>query len=666
MRASTILAAAALAAGLASLSFVGTAIAGLLDDFNDGVDPRWIILDTNLNPDGTGIPKPWGPGLYSALNGQLHIGTTGPVPPNPALPQGDPAVFDTLNSGAVALIWGPSAVDPTFSSGHLRAKARAGNASNVPLVLRGNPETLSFYSFTGLGSYEQFYFARWDNGLLARTEPIPGLTFSQGEDWMMDFSAVGNEFSMKAWKVGEPEPMAPQLVVTDNTYSSGVVGLSASISTNNIAEPTAVDATFDDVFFTEVQPTIKVVSPAQYADLEGAERNKITRALRYQQVFPASDFDILDGPHLITQIALRPDAEGAPPEATTDDLEVRLSVTSRGPENLSTVFEQNVESDAVVVWDGPFTGTTNNVGPSGGPKDFDMLIPLQTPFEYDPRDGNLLMEVVWSGWDVAPGNDGFDTPVVSIVGNPNAVSGTRFGGAVFQFTLVPLAQMQAGDADRDRDFDQLDLVRVQVAAKYLTGQPASWGEGDWNGAPGGSRDNPPVGNGLFDQLDIIAALQGGKYLTGPYAALAPGGSQGDGQTSIGYDAATGAVSVDAPAGVELTSINIDSAAGIFTGATAQNLGGSFDNDSDTNIFKATFGSSFGSLSFGNVAQAGLSQEFVLSDLNVVGSLAGGGDLGTVDLIYVPEPTALMLACLGLFSVCGTRCMGQCSRHAPRL
>ena len=45
--------------------------------------------------------------------------------------------------------------------------------------------------------------------------------------------------------------------------------------------------------------------------------------------------------------------------------------------------------------------------------------------------------------------------------------------------------LQAGDADMDLDFDQLDLVRVQVAAKYLTGQPATWGDGDWDGAPAG-------------------------------------------------------------------------------------------------------------------------------------------------------------------------------------
>ena len=124
-----------------------------------------------------------------------------------------------------------------------------------------------------------------------------------------------------------------------------------------------------------------------------------------------------------------------------------------------------------------------------------------------------------------------------------------------------------------------------------------------------------------------------------------------------YDASNGELSLDAPAGVELTSINVDSMAGIFTGVAAQNLGGSFDNDADANIFKATFGGSFGSVSFGNVAQAGLSEEFVLNDLSVVGSLAGGGDLGNVDLVYVPEPSTLGLIALGLLT-----CLGQVRRR----
>jgi hypothetical protein len=212
--------------------------------------------------------------------------------------------------------------------------------------------------------------------------------------------------------------------------------------------------------------------------------------------------------------------------------------------------------------------------------------------------------------------------------------------------LVGSPLLQPGDADQDYDFDQLDLVQVQIAAKYLTGQAATWGEGDWNGAPGGEQGKPPTGNGLFDQVDIIAALGAAKYLTGPYAAIATGGKQDDRQTSIIYNPTSGELAIDAPAGVELTSVNVDSAAGIFTSEAARNLGGSFDNDADNNIFKATFGSSFGSLSFGNVAQVGLSEEFLLGDLTVIGSLAGGSDLGDVDLIYVPEPPTALLALFG--------------------
>ena len=227
-----------------------------------------------------------------------------------------------------------------------------------------------------------------------------------------------------------------------------------------------------------------------------------------------------------------------------------------------------------------------------------------------------------------------------------------FDPAAGEVTLGPVADrsLQAGDGDQDLDFDQLDLVQVQIAAKYLTGQPATWGEGDWDGAPGGSVGSPPAGDGVFNQLDIVAAQQAGIYLTGQYAAVQPNGQANDGQTSIVYYANTGELAVVSPVGTELTSINIDSVAGIFTGAAAENLGGSFDNDADNNIFKATFGGSFDSLSFGNVAQTGLSQDFVLNDLTVVGSLAGGGGLGDVDLIYVPEPGTTALLALGLIGL----------------
>jgi hypothetical protein len=233
----------------------------LLDDFNDGIDPLWAPLDTNYNLDAMGMPtgpKPWGPGVFDGSSGALNLRTTGPVPPNPALPPG-PTVFDTLNSGLLGLGWGPSAVDPTFSNGRLRATVRSNNPSNVDLILRANPATLSAYVFAGLGSYGEFHFSRLDNGLIAFSTPVPGLSFASGEDWNMEFGAVGNQFSMKAWKVGDPEPATPQYTAVDNAYSVGAVGVSASIFTNNISAPTPVDATFDDIFFTPVPEPLSAI-----------------------------------------------------------------------------------------------------------------------------------------------------------------------------------------------------------------------------------------------------------------------------------------------------------------------------------------------------------------------------------------------------------------------
>ena len=115
---------------------------------------------------------------------------------------------------------------------------------------------------------------------------------------------------------------------------------------------------------------------------------------RYQQVYAASEFASLSGPQLITQILFRPDASlGQAFSSTLSDIQINLSTTSAAPTGLSTTFEDNVGSDDTVVFSGPLSLSSAFTGPVGGPKDFDIVINLLTPFLYNPSAGNLLLDI---------------------------------------------------------------------------------------------------------------------------------------------------------------------------------------------------------------------------------------------------------------------------------
>jgi hypothetical protein len=94
---------------------------------------------------------------------------------------------------------------------------------------------------------------------------------------------------------------------------------------------------------------------------------------------------------------------------------------------------------------------------------------------------------------------------------------TTFPGVVEYGAVVVGPALEAGDANEDLEFNFDDIFQVLARGKYETGQPATWGEGDWDGAPGGSPGNPPTGSGEFDFDDIFASLVTGNYETGAYA-----------------------------------------------------------------------------------------------------------------------------------------------------
>ena len=73
-----------------------------------------------------------------------------------------------------------------------------------------------------------------------------------------------------------------------------------------------------------------------------------------------------------------------------------------------------------------------------------------------------------------------------------------------------------GDADRNGVFDRCDITQILQAGKFLTGETATWEEGDWNG------------DSYFDQVDIVMALAEGHYTTDGSSCSGGGGGGGTG------------------------------------------------------------------------------------------------------------------------------------------
>ena len=143
-----------------------------------------------------------------------------------------------------------------------------------------------------------------------------------------------------------------------------------------------------------------IVVPNNRATVEGNADNGFpfnigANSMRYQQVFDASEFGALSTPELITKIAFRPDAtfQGKPFASTLTNVQINLSTTGAAVDGLSPTFASNVGGDETVVFSGPLFLASADTGPVAGPKAFDIVINLQTPFLYDPNLGNLLLDV---------------------------------------------------------------------------------------------------------------------------------------------------------------------------------------------------------------------------------------------------------------------------------
>jgi hypothetical protein len=215
---------------------------------------------------------------------------------------------------------------------------------------------------------------------------------------------AGKDFSLSVSVIGTP-PLTYQWFF-NNSPIAGAVSQTLLLtrpSTNqtgrySVAISNSLGGTVSSNALVSVQENLnaRVVVPNAAETVEGdAFTAAFAVPIRQQEVYVASQFPGLGGE--IRELRYRPDVDwgslmGAF-KANISRIQFRLSTTTRGPGDLSFVFDQNTGSDAIIVYDGPWNLETQYDGPARGPKNFDIVLKLQKPFFYDPTKGNLLIEV---------------------------------------------------------------------------------------------------------------------------------------------------------------------------------------------------------------------------------------------------------------------------------
>jgi len=147
-----------------------------------------------------------------------------------------------------------------------------------------------------------------------------------------------------------------------------------------------------------------VVVPNANEFVEGNADNvfpfAVDRQIRYQQIYESTQFP---GCGNIIQLKFRLDKTAVGFNSVIPDILIQLSTTTVTPATLSTTFADNTGSRVTTVFNGELTLSAPDCGIEPCP--FDIMINLQTPFNYNPSRGNLLLDVTKQ---VSPSSSPFD------------------------------------------------------------------------------------------------------------------------------------------------------------------------------------------------------------------------------------------------------------------
>ena len=202
---------------------------------------------------------------------------------------------------------------------------------------------------------------------------------------------------------------------------------------------------------------IRIVSPPSTANTEGNTSVTPTRTpLRIQYLIPAADFADLPASHrYIAGFNFRSDrTQTQAVDWIIPDEQIWMSTTNKT--SLTNVFDDNHGPNKALLFDGTMTYPFLGTGPAAGPRPFADGTRLQTPFYYDPSQGNLVVELrdFDKNYPIPASIDVVTIPSASIrtllnEGNPNGATGVPIPNTVapmrFEFVVPePSAAVLAG------------------------------------------------------------------------------------------------------------------------------------------------------------------------------------------------------------------------------
>jgi hypothetical protein len=162
----------------------------------------------------------------------------------------------------MAATWEGARDNPAFGHGIVHGTIRAnteGTTAGYLLRANTNPNEDHDYGFFGSSSFGTFYIERFDiqaggQTIIAMADPAKH-PFVAGEDYRIEAGVWGEHIWMRAWKVGEPRPASPTLTVRDDTFGpedGTLLNVIAFFDPAAVTGPVQVDATFDDITFTQL------------------------------------------------------------------------------------------------------------------------------------------------------------------------------------------------------------------------------------------------------------------------------------------------------------------------------------------------------------------------------------------------------------------------------